>query len=75
MSENSRLHHHDDDRILSFAQWCQLNGISLATGRRIIKSGNGPVVVRMSPRRIGISIRSNREWQASRVQGLRPAEA
>ena len=56
----------DDNRVLSFRQWCILNGISARTGRRILASGAGPVVTQLSDRRIGITIRANREWQAAR---------
>jgi hypothetical protein len=55
-----------DDRCLTFNEWCALNGIGQRTGRRILKSGNGPAVVQLSERRIGITIRANRAWQASR---------
>jgi hypothetical protein len=54
-------------RVLTFAQWCALNGISPATGRRLLKSGKGPVVTQLSDRRIGISVRANAEWQAARA--------
>jgi hypothetical protein len=53
-------------RVLSFADWCRLNGISPATGRRILKSGRGPVITRLSDRRIGINVAANAEWQAAR---------
>jgi hypothetical protein len=55
-----------DDRCLSFAQWCTLNGIGQRTGRRILKSGHGPAVTQLSEKRIGITVRANREWQQSR---------
>jgi len=53
-------------RVLTFAQWCALNGISPATGRRILKSGKGPIVIQLSDRRLGISIAANAAWQAAR---------
>lgn len=59
----------DDNRVLSFDQWIELNGISNRTGRRILKSGTGPTVIQLSPRRIGVTVRANREWQASRARG------
>jgi hypothetical protein len=59
----------DDHRVLSFRQWCELNGFSPATGRRVIAAGIGPVVTQLSPRRIGITIGFNRAWQQSRVRG------
>jgi hypothetical protein len=52
----------DLDRVNSFAEWCKRNGFSKATGRRILQSGNGPVVTRMSQRRFGIRERHNLEW-------------
>jgi hypothetical protein len=55
-----------DDRCLTFNEWCALNGIGQRTGRRILKSGNGPAVVQLSDRRIGVTVRANREWQESR---------
>jgi hypothetical protein len=58
----------DDNRVLSFRQWCTLNGVSARTGRRILASGAGPVVTQLSARRIGISLRANREWQASKAR-------
>ena len=55
-----------DDRCLTFREWCQLNSIGQRTGRRILASGNGPVMTQLSERRIGITVRANREWQQSR---------
>jgi predicted DNA-binding transcriptional regulator AlpA len=57
-----------DERILTFPEWCTLNSLSPATGRRLLKSGDGPKVVQLSPRRIGVSLRANREWLATRAR-------
>jgi len=54
------------DQVLSFKQWCALNNISKRTGLRIIKRPGGPVVTRLSERRLGITIANNRAWQQSR---------
>ena len=51
-------------RVLSFRQWCELNGISARTGRRILKSDSGPIITQLSPRRIGITLAHNAEWLA-----------
>jgi hypothetical protein len=59
----------DDHRVLSFRQWCELNGFSPSTGRRIIGAGNGPIITQLSSRRIGITIRNNAAWQQSRARG------
>ena len=45
----------DDDAVLTFKEWCALNGHSERQGRRILTSGNGPTVTQLSDRRIGIS--------------------
>jgi hypothetical protein len=55
------------DRVLSFIQWCALNGISPATGRRILNGdGPKPPVVQLSTRRIGIRESDNAAWQQAR---------
>jgi hypothetical protein len=54
--------------VLSFLDWCRLNGISPATGRRILKSGKGPIITQLSPRRIGVTVANNAAWQASRAR-------
>jgi predicted DNA-binding transcriptional regulator AlpA len=56
------------DRVLTFRQWCELNGFSKVTGWRIIKSGNGPPILQLSARRIGIKESDNAAWQASCVR-------
>lgn len=58
----------NDDRILSFRQWCELNGISPKTGQRLLKSGNGPQVTMLTDRKIGVAVRHNRSWQESRAR-------
>jgi hypothetical protein len=56
------------NRILTFNDWCLLNGFAARTGRRILHGefGPGPIVTRLSPRRIGISLANNAAWQQSR---------
>ncbi|MCP2210621.1 helix-turn-helix transcriptional regulator [Bradyrhizobium diazoefficiens] len=63
------LHHAgiDDDRMLTFAEWCQLNGFSASTGQRLIASGQGPVFVKLSTRRKGVTVGENRRWQRARA--------
>ena len=61
-------HSIEGDRVLTFAEWCALNKIGQRTGRRIIRSANGPVVTQLSARRIGITVANNRHWQASKAR-------
>jgi predicted DNA-binding transcriptional regulator AlpA len=60
--------HHYDNHVLSFRQWCELNGFSAATGRRILNSGHGPRVLQLSVRRIGIRESDNAAWQNARAR-------
>jgi hypothetical protein len=55
-----------DSQVLTFAEWCELNSFSLRTGRRILRSGNGPVVTQLSSKRIGITIANDRKWKLTR---------
>jgi hypothetical protein len=57
-----------DDQVLTFREWIALNNISWRTGRRIIDGPDPPAVVRLSARRIGITVKANREWQARRAR-------
>jgi hypothetical protein len=56
-----------DDEVRSFRAWCEACGISLATGRRIVKSGRGPVITHLSDRRIGVRGRHHRNWLDERA--------
>jgi len=55
-------------RVMSLSEWCELNNLSVPTGRRIIASGKGPKVLQLGDRRIGIREDHNAEWQVSRVR-------
>jgi hypothetical protein len=54
------------NQVLTFVQWCRLNNISERTGRRILKSDNGPVMTQLGSWRSGITVANNAKWQASR---------
>jgi len=60
--------HRTSQRILTFKQWCALNSISEATGRRLIRAGKVRVV-RLSERRIGIGEDDNADFQARCARG------
>jgi hypothetical protein len=61
-----------DQQVLSFRQWCSLNGFSERTGRRILngESGHPPLVTMLTDTRIGITVANNRRWQESRARGV-----
>jgi predicted DNA-binding transcriptional regulator AlpA len=58
----------ESDRVLTFREWCDLNGISARTGRRILAGNDGPKVLQISERRIGIRESDNARWQESRLR-------
>jgi hypothetical protein len=55
-----------DAQVLTFHEWARLNRISERTGRRILNSGSGPVVIQLSAKRIGITVAADRAWKVSR---------
>lgn len=57
----------DDDRVMTFAEWCLLNGFSQSTGQRLITGGHGPAFIQLSVRRKGVTVGENRRWQKSRA--------
>ena len=57
------------NQVLTFTEWCLLNNLSEATGRRIFGSGAGPIVTELGVRRIGVTLGNNATWQASRARG------
>ena len=59
---------HYGRRHLTFREWCALKGISERTGRRILKSGNGPKVTQLSLNRISIREDHDAEWEESLVR-------
>jgi len=56
----------NDLQVLRFNEWCRLSGISTRTGRRILASGAGPAVTRLSAKRMGIRVGAHRAWLAAR---------
>jgi hypothetical protein len=55
----------DDNAVLTFLDWCALNGFSQRTGRRILAGPKSerPIITMLSARRIGITRANNRRWQ------------
>jgi len=57
----------NDEKVLTFAEWCAINSFSRATGQRIIAAGGGPNFLKLSERRKGVTVGENRRWQESRT--------
>jgi len=58
-----------DSQVMRFSEWCRLNQFSERTGRRLLASGNGPDIVQLTDKIIGITVGANRRWQEARVRG------
>lgn len=56
------------DFVHSWLEWCKLAGLSESTGYRLRISGNGPIITRLSARRIGVRHRHHLAWLAAREQ-------
>jgi predicted DNA-binding transcriptional regulator AlpA len=64
----------DDDRVLTLSEFAKIAGISLVTLRRRIAALDGPIVTKLSERRLGIRVRHAREWLDARASN-NPLEA
>jgi hypothetical protein len=58
-----------DDRVLTLSEFAKIAGISLVTLRRSIAAHDGPIVTKLSKRRLGIRVRHAREWLDARATG------
>jgi predicted DNA-binding transcriptional regulator AlpA len=58
----------DDLRVITLQEFAESQGISFATLQRMIKRGEGPKIIRLSPRRVGVRVIDGREWQQARVR-------
>ena len=56
-----------DDRVLTLSEFAKIAGISLVTLRRMIAAHSGPIVTKLSERRLGIRVRHAREWLDARA--------
>ena len=57
-----------DDQVLTIEEWAKLNRFSVRTGKNLIARGDGPRVIQLSARRIGIRVIDNRRWQEARAR-------
>lgn len=59
-----------DERVMTLSEWFAANRISPATGRRLIKNGQGPVITHLSERRKGVTVGNNRKWREARSNSV-----
>jgi predicted DNA-binding transcriptional regulator AlpA len=58
----------DELRVLSVKECAALNNLSWMTFKRMIARGDGPQIVQLSARRIGIRVIDARRWQEARLR-------
>ncbi len=58
-----------DDRVLTLSEFAEIAGISLMTLRRRIAADDGPIITKLSERRLGIRLRHARDWLDARASG------
>jgi hypothetical protein len=51
------------NQVVTIDQWAKLAGFSYSTARRVLASGDGPPLLRISARRYGIRISDHLRWQ------------
>jgi hypothetical protein len=56
-----------EDRVLTLSEFAKIAGISLVTLRRRIAALDGPIITKLSERRIGIRVRHGRAWLDARA--------
>jgi predicted DNA-binding transcriptional regulator AlpA len=54
-------------KVMSWSQWLAKNNLSQTTGWRLRKNGQGPRIVKLSERRLGVTAEDDAAWLASRT--------
>lgn len=60
-----------DDQVLTISEWRRINRLPERTARRILSDPDPkkrPKLTQLSEQRKGVTVRANREWQASRTR-------
>jgi predicted DNA-binding transcriptional regulator AlpA len=58
----------DELKVLTLKEWATLNGFSFMTAKRLIAEGDGPRIIQLSPRRVGVRVIDNARWQEARLR-------
>jgi hypothetical protein len=58
----------DGDAVLTFGEWCRLASIGESTGRKIKAAGKGPRFVRLTEKKLGVTLREHRRWMKARME-------
>jgi hypothetical protein len=60
-----------DDRVMLLDEWRKLRKVSPSGERRLRKKGLGPKLTHLTERRLGVTVRHDREWleRGGAIQG------
>ena len=58
----------DGDVVLTFGEWCRLASIGESTGRKLKALGKGPRFVRLTEKKLGVTLREHRRWMKARTE-------
>jgi hypothetical protein len=58
----------DDDVILPFLEWCALAGLPEATARQIRARGQGPRCIKLTDKKLGVTLAEHRRWMKARME-------
>ena len=56
----------DVEVVLSIRAWAAVIGVGYSSAKRMLANGDGPVKVRLSRNRVGVTASAHRTWLASR---------
>ena len=64
----SKQHDYPLDHVHPWKDWCALVGIHATTAWREVKAGRGPIITKLTARRIGVRHRHHLAWLTVREQ-------
>jgi hypothetical protein len=65
----------DLDKVTPWRAWLKRVGLSEGTGDRMLRSNTGPIITRLSARRIGVRERHHIAWLDAKAEAERSQQA
>ena len=58
----------DDLKVMTLGEFAKLNGFSLQTAKRLVADGQGPAIIQLSRKRMGVRTIDAARWSESRLR-------
>jgi predicted DNA-binding transcriptional regulator AlpA len=58
----------DDLKVLTLKEWARLTGVSFQTAKRLIAAGEGPRIIQLSTKRMGVRMIDAARWSEQRLR-------